>query len=105
MPPRPDILGLEWSEEAEAHVEEHIDAWAVDDLIEHGDFFAFPNTAGHPPKRHRIIGRTEAGLFVTVILAEPRDGDPRNWRPVTARQSEPFEREMYHVQSRLRTKK
>lgn len=35
MPPR--IEGLFWSEEAERHVEEHIDAWAIDELIEGRD--------------------------------------------------------------------
>jgi len=55
MPPR--IEGLFWSEEAERHIEEHINAWEIDELIDGGDFYTFRNTAGHRPNRWRIIGR------------------------------------------------
>ncbi len=99
MQPRPErISGLEWSQEAEDHIEEHIDAWLVEELIEGGDFFAFPNTKGHPPNRWRLIGRTAAGIFVTAILEEPPDGNPTKWQPVTAWRSEPFERDMYRAE-------
>lgn len=105
MAPPLDIVGLEWSEEAEQHVERHISAWEVEELIEGGDFFAFPNTAGHPPHRLKIVGRTPAGLCLTVVLEEPRDGDPSAWRPVTGWRSEPPERRRYETQRALRDKK
>lgn len=96
MPPRPEaILGLEWSPEAEEHIERHIDAWQIDEMLEGGDFFTFRNVEGHPPRRWRLIGRTPAGIFITAVLEEPRDGDPTKWRPVTGRRSEPFEQGMY----------
>jgi hypothetical protein len=99
MPPR--IEGLLWTEDAERHVEEHINAWEIDELVEGGDFYTFPNKAGHPPKRWRVIGRIPGGLFVTTILAEPRDGDPTHWEPVTGGRSDPFECQMY-MQERKR---
>jgi hypothetical protein len=34
-------------------------------------------------------------LFVTLILEEPRDGDPRHWRPITAWRSSETERRMF----------
>lgn len=102
MPPR--IEGLAWTEESERHVEEHVDAWAIDELIEDGDFFIFPNTAGHPPKRWRVIGRVSSGSFITAVLEEPSDGDPTQWRPVTGWRSESFERDMYR-QERARIAK
>lgn len=101
MPPRPEqIQGIEWSEEDEEHVEEHIEAWRVEELIEGGDFFVFSNTAGHPPRRWRIVGRTPDGMFVTAIIEEAANADPRRWRPVTAWQSAPFERAMYERERR-----
>jgi hypothetical protein len=103
MPPR--IEGLFWPPGVEEHVEEHIDAWAIDELIEGGDFFVFRNTAGHPPHRWRVIGRIPGGMFITAVLAEPSDGDPTQWRPVTGWRSEPFEREMYHHERNRAAKK
>ncbi len=98
MPPR--IAGLAWTEESERHVEEHIDAGVIDDLIEGGDFFVYPNTRGHPPGRWRVIGRNTGGDFVTAVLREPPDGDPHHWQPITGWRSTPFERDMYHQEQR-----
>ena len=103
MPPR--IEGLFWTEEAERHVEQHIAAWEIDDLIEGGDFHTFRNTQGHPPGRWRIIGRSASGSFITAILAEPPDGDSTHWRPITGWRAEPFEREMYQHEERRKAKK
>lgn len=100
MAPRPEILGLEWSEEAERHIENHIQAWEVEELIEGGDFYAFRNTAGHPPNRLKVIGRTPAGMFITAILEEPADRDPTRWRPITGWSSTRYERKMYAVERR-----
>jgi hypothetical protein len=93
MPSR--IEGLVWTEDAERHIEEHIDVWAIEELIEGGDFYVFPNTRGHPPQRWRVIGRIPSGAFITAVLEEPEDGDPTHWRPITGWRSESFEREMY----------
>ncbi len=103
MPPR--IEGLVWTEKAEEHVEAHIGAWEIDELIERGDFSMFRNTAGHPPNRWRCIGRNASGGFITAILEEPFNGDPTQWRPVTGWRSTPFEREMYGLQRSRQTSK
>lgn len=97
MPPSPpyDIMGLFWPVGREDHVEEHISAWEVEELIEGGDFFAFPNTRGHPPKRWLVVGKTESGWWVTAVLQEPADGDPWSWEPVTGWRSDEQERKMY----------
>jgi hypothetical protein len=106
MPPDPrTILGLDWSEEAEEHIERHIDAWQVEELIEGGDFFVFANTAGHAPNRWRVVGRTSAGLFLTVVLEEAQDGDPFRWRPVTGWRAVPYEQELYIRERERRWKK
>jgi hypothetical protein len=103
MPPRAEqILGLRWDEENERHVEEHLDPGLIEELIAGRDFFAFPNTAGHPPRQWRIIGRTPDGFWITAILEEPADGDWTLWRPVTAWLSEPFERRMYEAARKRR---
>lgn len=44
MPPR--IEGLFWPPGAEDHVEEHINAWEIQELIEGDDFSVFRNTQG-----------------------------------------------------------
>jgi hypothetical protein len=46
MPPR--IEGLLWTVDAERHVEEHINAWEIDELVEGGGDYTFSNKAGHP---------------------------------------------------------
>lgn len=74
MPPL-DILGLDWNEEREHHVERHTASWEVGELIEGGDFYAFPYPEGHPPDRWKIIGRTPSGHYVTAILEAPADRD------------------------------
>jgi hypothetical protein len=103
MPPR--IEGLVWTEEAEEHIERHIHAWLVDELLEGGDFSVFANTRGHPPGRWKIIGRTASGSFVTAILEEPSNGDPTQWRPITAWRSEEYERQRYEWErTRIRRK-
>jgi hypothetical protein len=95
MPPALVIAGLAWDEEREEHIERHIHAWEIDDLIEGGDFVAFPNRGDHPPNRWRIIGRTESGSFVTAVLQEPVDGNPLRWIPITGWRSTPYERKMF----------
>ena len=103
MPPR--IEGLFWPPGAEEHVEEHINAWEIEELIEGGDFYVFPNTRGHPPGRRRVVGRTPAGVFVTAILEEPSDGDPTQWMVITGWRSAGAERTMYRqVKDRIRGK-
>lgn len=87
--------GLFWPPGAEEHVEEHINAWEIDELIEGGDFFVFSNKQGHPPGRRRVVGRTPAGVFVTAVLQEPSDGDPTQWVVITGWRSADAERAMY----------
>jgi hypothetical protein len=83
MPPRrPHVVGLEWDKNNERHVEAHIDPWLIQDLIEGGDWFAFSNYHGHPPEHRLFIGRTPAGIFVTVVLREPSWDNPGIWRPM-----------------------
>jgi hypothetical protein len=105
MPAELDILGLEWDEEREAHVEEHVFAWEVEELIEGQDFFAFRNTKGHPPNRWMIIGRAPGGRFLTVILEQPSTRDPYNWIPITAWPATPKEQSMYNRERRRQAKK
>lgn len=93
MPPR--IEGLYWPPGREEHVERHINAWEIEELIEGGDFFAFRNTRGQPPNRRRVIGRTPDGLFVKAILQEPDDGDPTMWAVITGWRSKDAERSKY----------
>ena len=100
------IEGLIWTDEIERHVEKHINAWEVEELIEGGDFFQFPNTKGHPPDHRRFIGRTDSGTCVTAILKEPDDGDPSHWLVVTGWRSAPYERTMYqHERKRIGKKR
>lgn len=103
MPPR--IEGLVWTEESERHVEEHIDAWEIEELIERGNYYVFRNTAGRPPNRWRCIGRSASGGFITAILEEPIDGDPTQWRPITGWRSTPFECDMYRQERNRVAKK
>ena len=89
------IEGLVWDDENEEHIERHLATCEVEELLEGGDYADFRNTKDHPPNRWRIIGRTPDGLFVTLILEEPRDGDARHWRPITAWRSSETERKMF----------
>ncbi|MGH2558226.1 MAG: hypothetical protein ACRDJH_04110 [Thermomicrobiales bacterium] len=98
------VIGLEWDEENERHVEAHINAWLIEEMIEAGDWCAFPNHPGHPPNRWLVIGRTESGIWITAILQEPLDGDPSRWRPVTGWQSTPHEKRMHRAE-RERTRR
>jgi hypothetical protein len=89
------IEGLIWDDENEEHIERRLATWEVEELLEGGDYAEFRNTNNHPPNHWRIIGRTPDGLFVTLILEEPRDADPRHWRPITAWRSSETERRMF----------
>jgi hypothetical protein len=105
VPLRLDIQGLAWTLESERHVEEHINAWEIADLIEGQDFYAFANTKGHAPNRYRCIGRTPSGEFVTAILQEAHDGDPTQWIVITGWQSTATERDMYERERARITRK
>lgn len=102
LPQRPDIVGLDWDDRNERHVEEHIDAWLVDEMIEAGDWIAFRNSAEHPPEHRLFIGRTPAGIFVTAVLRQPHEANPGLWRPITAWRSTHTERRRYKVIRRQR---
>jgi hypothetical protein len=96
MPPRrPHVVDLEWDENNERHIEEHIDPWLIQDLIEGGDWFAFRNYHGHPPEHRLLIGRTPAGVFVTAVLREPTWENPGVWRPITGWLSTDVERKRF----------
>ena len=99
MPPRtrPDVVGLEWDERNERHIEAHLDPWLIEDMIAGGDWFAFRNYRGHPPEHRLFIGRTPSGLFVTAVLREPTDDDAGIWRPITGWLSTAFERDRYRA--------
>ncbi len=92
---RPVIAALDWDEENEAHVERHIPAWWVGDMIEGGDWVAFPNSKRHPPGRLLVVGRRPSGEFVTVVLRVPYRDDPGVWYPITGWVSTAAEREGY----------
>jgi len=89
------IEGLAWDDENEEHIERRFPTWVIEELLEGGDSAEFRNTKDHPPNRWKIIGRTPDGIFVTLILKEPRNGDPRHWRPITAWPTSQTERGMY----------
>lgn len=92
---RPRIAGLEWDDRNEAHIERHINAWLIEEMIESGDWYAFPNTSGHPPEHVKIIGRTPSGLYVTTILRSPTSDNLGMWRPITGWMAEGHERDRY----------
>ena len=91
----PNIAGLEWDDVNEEHILEHVGPWLVEEMIQYNDWVAFPNTEGHPPERVKIIGKTESGIHVTVILEPPTRHNAGYWRPITAWMSEPLERRVY----------
>ena len=68
---RPRIDELEWDDRNERHVEEHVGAWQVEDLIEGGDWFAFRNYRGHPPEHRLLIGRTRTGAVAIDPVPAP----------------------------------
>ena len=99
-PKRPDIVGLEWDERNEAHVEEHIPPWLVEEMIEGGDWDAFANDDRHPPEHRKLVGRTPAGIWVTAILRGPSADNPGFWRPITAWYSAEGEKNRYRAERR-----
>jgi hypothetical protein len=94
---RPDIVRLDWDDRNQRHVEEHIDAFLIDDLIAGGDWLAFRNYRGHPPEHRLFIGQTPAGIFVTAVLREPIEDDPGVWRPITGWLSTTVERNRFRA--------
>lgn len=101
---RPVIVGLDWDERNEQHIEEHIAAWLIEDMVEGGDYFAFSNPGDHPPKYRKFVGRTPAGIFVTAILREPAADNPGMWRPITGWMSTGMERDRYRTERDRRGK-
>ena len=99
-PRRPDIVGLDWDERNEQHVEDHIPAWLVDEMIDGGDWFAFRNYRGHPPEHRLFVGRAPGGVFVTAVLREPTDDAPGVWRPITAWYSTDAERQQFRSEQK-----
>lgn len=97
MPPpwRPRIVDLEWDDRNERHVEEHLGAWLVEEMIEGGDWLAFRNDRGHPPEHRLFIGRAPNGVFVTAILRELSEPNPGTWRPITGWLSTDTERSRF----------
>jgi|SRR6478672_9264258 len=79
---RLDIRELHWTAESEDHVEEHIDASWVEELIEGQDYVAFPNKEDHPPHFRMLIGKTPSGVWITTII-RPIDVEQGIWCPVT----------------------
>lgn len=95
---RPDIIGLEWDEQNEEHIEEHIAAWLIEDLIEGGDWFAFRNDRWHPPEHRLFVGRTPAGVFIIAVLRQPSVERSGIWRPITGWRSTEAERNRYRAE-------
>ncbi len=81
--PRPIISVLLWSEWAEDHVENHIPAHWVDDVVHQKRYRMFPNVSGHSPERIRLIGRPADNCPFICIVLGPSD-DPEAWYVVTA---------------------
>ena len=78
------IEGLRWDEEAEDHIARHgVVFWEVEEAVANIRY----------AKRSRgylqVIGQTDAGRYLTVILDEEDDGI---WYPVTARPATENER-------------
>ena len=78
------IEGLRWDEEAEDHIARHgVVFWEVEEAVANIRY----------AKRSRgylqVIGQTDAGRYLTVILDEE---DDRIWYPVTARPATENER-------------
>jgi len=97
---RPAIVELDWDERNEQHIEEHIDAWLIEELIEGGDWVRFPNYEGHPPEHSLFIGRAPGGPFVTAVLRDLGDEAPGTWRPITGWRSTEKEKRMYRAEQR-----
>lgn len=98
MPPsrKPVIWALAWDEHNLEHVGNHVDPELVERLIEDGTYVAVPNDERRTSPRWRLIGITDDGQWLTVILEEPADGDPARWRPITAFRPSQWERDMFH---------
>ena len=88
------IKGLRWDEEAEDHIARHrVAFWEVEEAVANIRY----------AKRSRgylqVIGQTEAGRYLTVILDEEDDGF---WYVVTALRT--MEREKRLLRRRTRSK-
>ena len=88
----PNIEGLVWDEDAELHIRRHgVDFSEVEEAVRNIRY----------AKRSRgylqVIGQTEAGRYLTVILDEEDDGI---WYPVTARPSTVNERRLLRRRAR-----
>ena len=80
----PNIEGLVWDEEAEEHIARHgVVFWEVEEAV------ANIRYAKRSRGRLVILGQTEAGRYLTVVLDEEDDGF---WFPVTARPATENER-------------
>jgi uncharacterized DUF497 family protein len=97
---QPDIEGLEWDDENETHLAEHLDPETVANMIAGGDWVVFPNRKHHPRERRLLIGRHPGGSMVTVILEPTRV--PGYWRPVTGWWSTRAEANRYDQARRYR---
>ena len=80
----PNTDGLVWDEDAEEHIARHgVAFWEVEEAIANIRY----------AKRSRgyllVIGQTEAGRYLTVVLDEEDDD---HWYPVTARPATENER-------------
>jgi hypothetical protein len=104
LPSRPRITTLEWDDANEAHIEEHIDAGYVEELLLGGDWVAYKNPPPHPPEYIKVIGRTPEGIAVTAIVESKEYKHVGLWRPVTAWPAEDYEINRYrqHIRSRRR---
>jgi len=88
------IEGLEWDEENERHISRHsVLPTEVEEAVE-GRLHAYKHKG-----RLVILGRSEVGRYLLVVLEHQRRGF---WRPVTARDMDPKERRLLQ---RVLTKK
>ncbi len=83
------IYFLEFDDENTGHVARHGVAPEEIEQITGNDYVTARNTHD-PDNRIRMIGRTDGGRVLTVVLEATRDDVV--WRPVTAWDSKPEER-------------
>jgi uncharacterized protein len=84
---------FDWDDDNVDHIERHgVEPWETEEAAEDRHRIPFPAHSG----RLGLIGRTEDGRFLVVILERLS----RGWRVVTARDATSAEKRIYRRRSR-----
>ena len=87
-----EIRALQWRRANIDKLWEHgISVVEVEWVVDHEAWVSYVDE--DYPDQARIVGPTERGRFITVVMTPTRD--PARWRPVTGWDSAPVEREYY----------